>query len=52
MKPSDVLVIALVVALIAAFPAWPYSKSWGYLPSAGVSLLLMVLLIYLVAQTV
>ena len=52
MKPSDVLVIALVVALIAAFPAWPYSKNWGYLPSAGVSLLLMALLIYLVAQTV
>lgn len=52
MKPSDALVIALVVTLIAAFPAWPHSKSWGYLPSAGVSLILMVLLIYLVAQTV
>ena len=52
MKPSDALVIVLVVALIAAFPAWPYSKSWGYFPSAGVSLILMLLLIYLVAQTV
>jgi hypothetical protein len=52
MKLSDALVIALVVTLIAAFPAWPYSKSWGYFPSAGVSLILMCLLVYLVAQTV
>ncbi len=52
MKPSDALVIVLVLTLIAIFPAWPYSKSWGYFPSAGVSLILMVLLIYLVAQTV
>jgi hypothetical protein len=52
MKPSDALVIALVLMLIAVFPAWPYSKDWGYRLSAGVSLILMVLLVYLVAQTV
>jgi hypothetical protein len=49
---TDGVVIALVVMLIAVFPAWPYSRNWGYYPSAGVSVVLMILLIYLVAQTV
>jgi Protein of unknown function (DUF3309) len=49
---TDVIVIALVLTLIAVFPAWPYSRNWGYYPSAGVCLVLMILLVYLVAQTV
>jgi Ca2+/Na+ antiporter len=52
MKPSDALVIALVLTLIAIFSAWPHSKDWGYRRSAGVSVVLMVLLVYLLAQTV
>ena len=49
---SDGVVIILVITLIAAFPAWPYSRKWGYLPSAGVSVVLLILLIILVARTV
>jgi uncharacterized membrane protein YtjA (UPF0391 family) len=49
---TDGVVIFLVLALIAAFPAWPHSRNWGYGPSAGVSLVLLVLLIVLVARTV
>jgi peptidoglycan/LPS O-acetylase OafA/YrhL len=52
MAASDGVVIALVGLLIAAFPAWPYSRNWGYYPSAVVSLILIVLLILLVARTV
>jgi hypothetical protein len=52
MALTDALVIALVLTLIAVFPAWPYSRNWGYLPSAAVSLILMVLLIILVGRTV
>jgi low affinity Fe/Cu permease len=48
----DGLVIALVLTLIAVFPAWPYSRKWGYYPSAGVSIVLLILLIVLVAGTV
>jgi hypothetical protein len=48
----NALVIALVLLLIAVFPAWPYSRKWGYYPSAGVSLVLIILLIVLVARTV
>ncbi len=52
MPVTDGVVIVLVIMLIAAFPAWPYSRNWGYYPSAGVSLVLMILLIFLVARTV
>ena len=43
----DVLVVILVLMLIGAFPAWPYSRSWGYYPSGGVGLILLILVIML-----
>jgi hypothetical protein len=49
---SNGAVILLVILLIAAFPAWPYSRGWGYYPSAGISVVLLALLIVLVARTV
>jgi Protein of unknown function (DUF3309) len=52
MAVTDGVVIVLVIMLIGAFPAWPYSRNWGYYPSAGVSLVLIILLIFLVARTV
>lgn len=39
------LLIILAILLIGALPAWPYSASWGYFPSGGLGLLLLVLLI-------
>jgi hypothetical protein len=42
---SLLLLILLVVLLIGAIPAWPYSRSWGYYPSGGVGLLVLILLI-------
>ena len=44
---SLLLVILLVVLLIGAIPAWPYSRGWGYYPSGGVGLLLLILIILL-----
>ena len=44
---SLLLLILLVVVLIGAIPAWPYSRSWGYYPSGGVGLLLLILIILL-----
>jgi hypothetical protein len=52
MALSDAVVIILTISLVAVFPAWPYSQKWGYLPSAGVSVVLLILLILLVARTV
>jgi hypothetical protein len=40
-----ILTIVLIVALVGSFPAWPHSRSWGYYPTGGVGLLLMILLI-------
>ena len=39
-----VLIILLLLA-IGGFPAWPYSRSWGYYPSGGLGLILIILLV-------
>jgi Protein of unknown function (DUF3309) len=40
-----ILIIILVLLLVGALPAWPYSTAWGYYPSGGLGFLLVVLLI-------
>lgn len=42
-----ILIVILVLALIGAFPAWPYSRGWGYYPSGGLGLVVLVLVILL-----
>ena len=44
---STVLLIVLVLLLLGALPAWPHSRSWGYYPSGGLGLVVVVLLILL-----
>jgi len=44
---GTVLVVLLIVMLLGALPTWPHSKSWGYYPSGGVSLVLVVIVILL-----
>jgi hypothetical protein len=39
------LLIILVLLLIGAFPAWPFSTGWGYYPSGGLGLILLIVLI-------
>jgi VIT1/CCC1 family predicted Fe2+/Mn2+ transporter len=40
-----ILLVVLVLAVVGAVPAWPHSRSWGYYPSSGLGLVLVVLLI-------
>jgi hypothetical protein len=40
-----ILLIILVVLLLGAIPAWPHSRNWGYYPSGGLGLVLVILLI-------
>jgi len=40
-----VLIILLLLLLIGSLPTWPYSSGWGYYPSGGLGLLLIVLII-------
>ncbi len=45
MTAGTILLIILIVMLIGTVPAWPYSQGWGYRPSGGIGVLLIVLLI-------
>jgi hypothetical protein len=40
-----ILLILLIVLLLGALPAWPYSRDWGYYPSGGLGLVLVIVLI-------
>ena len=46
---GTILIIVLILLLIGALPTWPYSSGWGYYPSGGVGLILLVLLILALA---
>jgi uncharacterized protein DUF3309 len=46
---STILLVVLVLLLIGALPAWPHSRSWGYYPSGGLGLVVVVLLVLLLA---
>jgi hypothetical protein len=41
------LLIILIVLLFSSVPAWPYSRGWGYYPSGGLGLIVLVLVILL-----
>jgi hypothetical protein len=42
---STILLIILILLLIGALPAWPYSSGWGYWPSGGVGLILLIVIV-------
>jgi hypothetical protein len=44
------LTLVLVLLLLGMLPTWPYSAGWGYYPSGGVGLLLIILLVVLVSR--
>jgi len=42
---GTILIVILLLVLLGAWPAWPYSRGWGYYPSSTVGLLLAVVLV-------
>jgi hypothetical protein len=44
-----ILVVLLILLLLGALPTWPYSRNWGYYPSSGLGLIVLILLILLLA---
>ena len=42
-----ILLIILVLVLIGALPSWPHSKSWGYMPSGAVGVIVVILVVLL-----
>ncbi|UZJ46031.1 DUF3309 domain-containing protein [Marinimicrobium sp. C6131] len=47
MSVSTILLIILILVLLGALPAWPHSRSWGYMPSGIVGVIVVVLLVLL-----
>jgi Protein of unknown function (DUF3309) len=47
---STILIIILIILLIGALPRWPYSSGWGYYPSGGLGLILLIAIILLLIR--
>ncbi len=45
---GTILIVVIVLLLIGALPTWPHSRQWGYLPSGGLGLILLILFLLLV----
>ena len=49
---TTILLIIVILLLVGALPAWPYSSGWGYYPSSGLGLLLLLLIILMLTGRV
>ena len=47
-----ILLIILVLAFLGALPSWPHSRGWGYFPSGGIGLIVLVLVILLLMRVI
>lgn len=52
MALGTILLILLFILLLAAVPAWPYSRGWGYYPSGGLGIILIIVLVLVLMGTV
>ena len=52
MSLSNILVVLLLLIVVGALPTWPHSQNWGYLPSSGLGLVLVVLVVIMVLRRV
>ncbi|HET9401384.1 MAG TPA: DUF3309 family protein [Candidatus Acidoferrales bacterium] len=43
-----ILLIIVILLLLGALPAWPYSHTWGYYPSGGLGLILLIIILVMV----
>jgi hypothetical protein len=48
MSLGTILLIILILVLIGALPTWPYSSGWGYYPSGGAGLIVLILIVLVV----
>jgi hypothetical protein len=44
---GTILIVVLILMLLGALPTWPHSQQWGYYPSGGIGLVLLILIILL-----
>ncbi|MGI8745816.1 MAG: DUF3309 family protein [Bryobacteraceae bacterium] len=48
MSSRTLMLIIVIILLLAVLPTWPYSSGWGYYPSGGLGLIVLILIILLV----
>jgi hypothetical protein len=46
---STIVLVLLVLLLLGALPTWPHSRSWGYYPSGGLGLVVVIVLVLILA---
>ncbi len=49
---STILLVVLILMLLGSVPTWPHSRSWGYGPSGGLGLIVMILVILLLLERI
>ena len=49
---GTILLIIIILLVIGALPTWPYSSGWGYYPSGGLGLILVIVLVLVVLRYV
>ena len=47
MTLGTILLIVLILMLVGAFPTWPHSRGWGYMPSSGLGIVVLVVVVLL-----
>lgn len=52
MPLPTILLLVVLLLLVGALPAWPHSRNWGYYPSGGLGLVLVILLVWVLLNRV
>jgi hypothetical protein len=52
MTLGTILLIVLILLLLGALPSWPHSRSWGYYPSGGLGLVLIILIVLMLTNRI
>ncbi len=52
MSLKTILIVALLLMLVGTLPTWPHSRSWGYYPSSGLGLVMVVLVVLVLTQRI
>lgn len=47
MSTGALVLLVLIVLLVVGLPSWPYSRNWGYYPSGGIGLVVLILIVLL-----
>lgn len=46
---GTILIVVLILLLVGALPSWPHSRRWGYFPSGGLGLVVLILIILILS---